>query len=455
MSKNSKFSLTSDPFSFPWYSNKLGSFHANNTYPFYASGLISQGSGFGQERFHEAVREKAYGHKVEEGSSGTSDPCLENQLTESNAHLRAQLHTLNDALETARVERRAQEASEFKLKRKLSNLMAHAPIGIIELNASGIVVEANDLAIDLLELPLEGMLWSDVIKQSFKPRPDDGFEVSLVNGKRVQVQTQSLDSLAGQIILLNDLTQTRQLQQALSRHERMAALGKTAATLAHQVRTPLCGALLYLSEVISDPQMPNQFMDRLVRAKGRLEHLERQVQQILMLSRGKLALAQVCSPDELFDNLKLACAPLQETFPSISLKKEKAKGPWYAKCNAEALIGALVNVIENAIQACHQAGEIEITMSVEKSTATPIQSLSPKSTLIFTIEDTGNGMSQEMLKKILEPFFTSRSDGTGLGLSVVKMVVDAHEGRVDIQSTLNKGTIVRIEIPLIHRVGSA
>jgi two-component system sensor histidine kinase FlrB len=90
----------------------------------------------------------------------------------------------------------------------------------------------------LLGEPLRGQLWINVVKRCFAPQHDDGYEVSLRDGRRVSVSTCPLGDHPGQVLLLTDVTETRSLQERLSQQKRLAALGEMAASLAHQIRTP-------------------------------------------------------------------------------------------------------------------------------------------------------------------------------------------------------------------------
>jgi two-component system sensor histidine kinase FlrB len=86
--------------------------------------------------------------------------------------------------------------------------------------------DCNAAALDILGAPLDGELWLEIIRQRFAPRNDDGHEISLVNGKRVSLLSRSLDEEPVQIILITDQTETRRLQQSLSRHQRLLEMGK-------------------------------------------------------------------------------------------------------------------------------------------------------------------------------------------------------------------------------------
>ena len=103
----------------------------------------------------------------------------------------------------------------------LSHLVDNLPNGVVVLDEKGLVSQANKLAIQLLGEPLEGELWRSIITRSFKPREDDGHEVSLHNGRRVKLEITSLPY--GQLIVMTDLTETRQLQARVSHLQRVSA----------------------------------------------------------------------------------------------------------------------------------------------------------------------------------------------------------------------------------------
>ena len=125
------------------------------------------------------------------------------------------------------------------------------PAGVILLDTQGIVREANPEASKLLELPLVGERWFEVIQKAFAPREDDGHEISLRNGRKVRLAISA--SATGQLILITDLTETRLLQSRISDLQRLSSLGRMVASLAHQVRTPLSSAMLYASNLKFHP----------------------------------------------------------------------------------------------------------------------------------------------------------------------------------------------------------
>ena len=172
------------------------------------------------------------------------------------------------------------------------------PVGIIILDAQGLIAAANPSAQHLLGIPLEGMRWIDVIERAFSPQADDGHEVSLHDGRRVKLSLTPLDHKMGELIVLTDLTETRQLQHHIAHLQRLSALGEMMATLAHQIRTPLSAAVLYASHLNNsklDQQSRFNFQAKLGR---RLNDIEMQVNDLLVFVQDpQLQLERLCLTD--------------------------------------------------------------------------------------------------------------------------------------------------------------
>ena len=146
---------------------------------------------------------------------------MSSQLTDSYSMLEARVTELKGELAVVSAQRMQELAEKERLANRLQNLLDLLPGGVIVIDAQGIVREANPAACELLGLPLEGELWRHVIARCFAPREDDGHEISLKDGRRLSISTRSLDAEPGQLVLLNDLTETRHLQDQLARHERL------------------------------------------------------------------------------------------------------------------------------------------------------------------------------------------------------------------------------------------
>ncbi|UMZ15202.1 PAS domain-containing protein [Pseudomonas sp. MPFS] len=358
---------------------------------------------------------------------------VSSQLTDSYSMLEARVTELKGELAVVSAQRMQELAEKERLANRLQNLLDLLPGGVIVIDGHGIVSEANPAACDLLGLPLEGELWRNVITRSFAPREDDGHEISLRDGRRLSISTRSLDAEPGQLVLLNDLTETRHLQDQLARHERLSSLGKMVASLAHQIRTPLSAALLYASH-LTEQELPVSTQQRFAgRLKERLHELEHQVRDMLVFARGELPLTDRLTPSALLQSLQEAAAPhVQEA--SVRWQCDSREGELL--CNRDTLVGALLNLIENALQASAATARLKVHLYRRDDT------------LRLCISDNGSGIDAAVLERLGEPFFTTKANGTGLGLTVVKAVARAHQGELSLRSRPGRGTCALVTLPL-------
>jgi len=308
------------------------------------------------------------------------------------------------------------------------------PAGVILLDTQGVVREANPEAERLLEVPLVGHKWYEVIQWAFAPREDDGHEISLRNGCKVRLAISA--STTGQLILITDLTETRLLQSRISDLQRLSSLGRMVASLAHQVRTPLSSAMLYAAN-LSAPNLPpatkERFQSKLV---DRLQDLEKQVNDMLLFAKG--GDNKVVKPFTIAD-LVAEFSPMVESAIKnnaidycLQVEEESVR----LMGNANAIASALSNLVMNAIQIAGKESQLDVFFR-------PVNN-----ELKISVQDSGPGVAKELQKKIMEPFFTTRSQGTGLGLAVVQMVCRAHDGRLELISEEGDGACFTVCIPL-------
>lgn len=358
---------------------------------------------------------------------------VSSQLSESYSLLETRVAELKGELAVVSAQRMAELAEKEVIANRLQSLLNLLPGGVIVIDSHGQIREANPAAADLLGEPLEGELWRNVISRCFSPREDDGHEISLKDGRRLSIATRSLDAEPGQLVLLNDLTETRRLQGELARHERLSSLGRMVASLAHQIRTPLSAALLYASH-LTEQILPAETQQRFAgRLKERLHELEHQVRDMLVFARGELPLNDRLTPDALFDALQEA-AHVQLEGQQVRWQCDSVRGELL--CNRDTLVGTVLNLIENAVQA--SGGQARIKVHLYRRA----------DTLRLCVTDSGSGIDAKTLARLGEPFFTTKTTGTGLGLAVVKAVARAHHGELQFRSRPGRGTCAMVTLPL-------
>ncbi len=363
---------------------------------------------------------------------------MSEQLTTSYSLLEGRVVDLNRELSDETALRLNELAEKEKLATRLETLLNVLPGGVVVLDAKGLVRECNPAALDFLDEPVVGELWRNVINRCFAPKKDDGHEVSLHDGRRISIATRNLED-DGQIVLLTDQTETRRLQGELSRHERLSALGKMVSALAHQIRTPLSAAMLYaghLSNESISSEKRHKFCEKI---KNRLHHMERQVQDMLFYVKGELALNDEVTIGDLKLNLEEAMEVVLLSSGSTcrwDVNNQDIK----IRCNQEALIGALLNLVNNGIQSINDNAHITVRM---KNVF-----VDEKSYLYLQVCDNGPGIDKVLLESLGEIFVTTKAQGTGLGLAVVKAVARAHKGQFHLTSKKGKGTQATFIMPV-------
>jgi len=227
------------------------------------------------------------------------------QLAGTYSFLQEKVETLSVELKEVSAQKELELEKKNQLANRLQTLLEFLPGGVIVLDAKGFVTQSNPVARQMLGHPLEGHLWRDIINLCFAPQSEDRFEISTTDGRRINLATASLVD-SGQIILLTDQTETHRLQQQVTRNEKLSAMGGMVSALAHQIRTPLSAAILYANHLVSDTissKQRQQFSQKLL---GRLNHMERQVRDMLLFVRNELPLNDVVTLGDLEVGLRAA-----------------------------------------------------------------------------------------------------------------------------------------------------
>lgn len=222
--------------------------------------------------------------------------------------------------------------------------------------------------------------------------------------------------------------ETQRLREQAERNARLAAMGEMAAQLAHQLRTPLAAALLYAGN-LENPGLPEAGRISIAqKTVGRLKHLERLIQDMLLFARGEVLGREPFELAELLGELAHTFEPLARS-RGVDFALGEAPAGLQVTGNRKALAGALTNLLENALQAVADEGaRISLGVTVADDH------------VAFLIRDNGRGMAPDVVARLFEPFFTTRAEGTGLGLAIARGVARAHGGGIDVASAPGAGT---------------
>lgn len=362
------------------------------------------------------------------------------QLTLAYEALQQQVYDLQQQLA-------ASQQEKLRVGERLEQLLNLLPAGVIVLNSADVIVEMNPSAQQILGYDALGRIWDVVVRNVFLVQNDAGelithdqqvyqLSESPLNMAQPAAQPPSL----GRILLIQDVTTARELQGHISRHQRLDSMGEMAASLAHQIRTPLASALLYVSQLSKDSldaEKRRAFTDKSLNS---LRHLESLVKDMLQYAKGGRAHDQTFELSELFLQLGSTLEPFVKRMNGELVLPNDIM-PRAIVGDIDGIITALQNLIVNAMEIQGLQGRVEVRLSLVN-----------QDKIAISVSDQGPGIPDELKEKIFEPFYTSRAQGTGLGLAVVRAVAEAHNGEVFVKSVLGSGSTFTLVLPLVNNV---
>ena len=372
------------------------------------------------------------------------------QLSDAENQIRGYAEHLEE-----KVTERAKDlrASEERLK----SIFAASPDAIIVIDLKGNIIECTEQALRMhgseSRRDLIGKNAYEFVAEKDRSRTMENmktaFELGLVrnieinlvaNDRReypVELSASLLREAAGQpigfVVVLKDISERKQMEKKLLKAERLAAIGEVAAMVGHDLRNPLtgiAGAVYYLRNKL-ELTMDEKSLEMVELIEKDVEYSNKIVSDLLDYSREiRLELANSTPRALVKEALGLA------EFPGNVRVVNKARNKPRVKVDVEMIVRAFVNIVRNAVDAMPSGGTLTIS------------SMSSGSDLKIVFEDNGTGMSQEVLEKLWTPFFTTKAKGMGLGLSICRRIVEAHNGKISVQSTEDKGTSFTVTLPV-------
>jgi two-component system, NtrC family, sensor kinase len=221
----------------------------------------------------------------------------------------------------------------------------------------------------------------------------------------------------------------------LVQQERIAALGRAAAQVAHEVKNPLAGLLLYSlhlkSKLGDSAKSEAELVDKIV---DTINHLTDRVEQILGFARPLNLKRSSGNLNRIVHHVLELLQP-QITANKIDVRLSLSEHASSGMIDESSMRGALMNLILNSIEAMPNGGRLSITSDLTDAT------------LRLEIVDTGRGVSEEEAKNIFEPFYTTKEQGLGLGMPYAKKIIEQHGGAITFDSKLNEGTTISVTLP--------
>jgi signal transduction histidine kinase len=343
--------------------------------------------------------------------------------------------------------------------------------GVLAADSSGDISVCNREARRLLDIESGGIIGRPL---SALPRVlSSALEQALHHGETVRDVTTHLDlpqneaipiSLSTRIILgaesepmgvllvFQDLTRIKALEEKVRRSDRLATLGALSASVAHEVKNPLVAIKTFV-QLLPERQKDTEFLSSFsTLIAGEVQRIDRIINQLLMMGRNEKTNAM--SPVQIHPLLENAVMLMQHNFAknhvSLSLKLEARENTVMA--DPQKLQQVFLNILMNALEAMPKGGSLCIRTRLEKTAdsagSSPLEKETSGFRLFVTFQDTGTGISPEAKARIFDPFFTTKDTGTGLGLSISRNILREHGGNIDIGDNNEKGSEVSVDLPL-------
>lgn len=254
------------------------------------------------------------------------------------------------------------------------------------------------------------------------------------------------DESGGAVVVLRDRTIQNTLRDSLTQREKLASYGHIAAGIAHEVKNPLSGirGAAELLELRADDDRTRRTASLIVREVDRISSL---VDELMVFAKGEALELQPTNLHQVLDEVLelITVDPLGE-----KVRIERIYDPSIPELSADAnrLTQVFLNLARNAVQAMGGRGRLTLTTRVSLDHRLSGDDGRTVPAVVVELHDEGPGISPEDLERLSTPFFTTKSDGTGLGLAVARHWVSEHGGTLKIESCEGEGTSVRVALPL-------
>lgn len=389
------------------------------------------------------------------------------QLRTSVGGINLDLEEKNENLKTAL-------ATHGETLAYVENIIANMPSGVIVVGRNGKVVLLNAAAEAMTgysSAEVEGesykkMLGRGVPEKSTplytlatgSPTRQGEKNLATKSGNSVPVSYSTsliLDGhneICGAVEVLTDLTRMKLLEEEVSRTRALATIGEVAAMVAHEIRNPLGGIKGFASLLKRDLASRPDSLALVEKISEGIDNLERIVSDLLTagrperLERERIELAREVR--KLIEMFELAAGGEDRR---VSFKTSFSEEPFFCKADLERMKQALTNLIRNATDAVKEGGDVTVSLyAKDRGTSESPKGLRPvpaREYMIIEVADTGPGMPDDVLERAFSPFFTTKRDGTGLGLANVRKIAALHGGEVRYESGESGGSRFLLEIP--------
>ncbi|HBI14472.1 MAG TPA: hypothetical protein DDY20_02975 [Desulfobulbaceae bacterium] len=363
---------------------------------------------------------------------------------------------------------RVSQRTLAEIKAFTALLVAKLPVGIIATDRGGRITTLNSAAEEMTGITgraASGRVPGEVLPPDFSgffARSGNGQGnagstagreremVVSVAGRQQYLFCHCIDVLdnqgeyQGQVLLISNLTQLKGLEKEMRENERLAAVGRMAAGVAHEVRNPLSsikGLALLLKGKFAPESRESETANLLIQE---VERMNRTVSELLSFARpAPLHVQEVLLRELLADTLRLIASDTENS--GIVTRLQLADDLLPVAGDPDRLNQVFLNLLLNAVQSMERGGELKVFA----------QNNGEKGTVVISIQDSGSGIAKENLSQLFYPYFTTKTGGTGIGLAISQKIISDHKGSIRIDSVPGQGTTVTVELPAFQGEGTA
>lgn len=359
------------------------------------------------------------------------------QLSNVYRDLQQQVEHLTNELALANGELQRQLAQKENLSQQLSLLLSALPGGVVAIDNEGVIESANPVALSILGEPLLQCAWQQILEDRLLAT-DIASEWKLRKAahndfRRISIESSISEDSGKMVLLIQDITEAYTNQERIKREQRLAVMGRMAANLAHQLRTPLSTALIYAAHLSNSELSTQERSNFAVKTVERLQYLNQLINSMLRFVKGELVKKEVVGISVLLSDIQSLILPHMQK-KNLQLVVENGGQGEALTVNYEELCSSLIALLENAIQASPVGGRVSLICNL---TADEV---------LLTVADQGDGVDIANEERLFEPFFTTRVEGTGLGLAIAHSAIK-QMGDVQVKSLADRGSEFIIRLP--------
>ncbi|MEH6944301.1 ATP-binding protein, partial [Bacillus sp. JJ722] len=326
------------------------------------------------------------------------------------------------------------------------------------LNSKGNVLEVNHAFQDLYQAPANLIIqnglqtyftdcheaYHHALQSVQEGKSITGLELNSVthNGDRIIIEAtispiyNVYEKMNAISFIIRDVTEKRMLEEYMKNAEKLKITGEIAAGVAHEIRNPLT-VISGFMQMLNDDNCPrSMYIDIITSEVKRMNSI---ISEFLLLSKPHVSNINIHNLKVILNEILLLFQS-EAHYKGVTITSDCQPGTFLVYCEGNQLKQVFINLLKNSLEAMPQGGEIVIQCAVHNT-----------ETIQVLIKDNGMGIPKEVLQQIWKPFFTTKEEGTGLGLLITERIIKQHHGSITITSELGNGTTVDISLPIYKK----